>query len=93
MNSEMKMTHTLRILLSVFATVVVLGGGFLGWIYYSNGLTTKQGSTVKTAPAKKPNANQAEITAIQGEIQKSDDIDISDLDNTADLDKIDLSGI
>lgn len=93
MNKEVAMTHNLKILLAVLITVVVLGGGFIGWLYYTNSLTAKQNSAVRTAPAKKADANQTEMTAIQSEIQKSDDIDISDLDNTAELDKIDLSGI
>ena len=93
MNKEIQITHTLKILLAVLATVVVLGGGFIGWLYYSGMLGAKNQNTAGTVPAKRTDANQTEINNIQNEIQKSDDIDISDIDNTSELDKIDLSGI
>ncbi|MDO8507125.1 MAG: hypothetical protein Q7S53_00970 [bacterium] len=93
MNREIQMTHTLKMLLAVLTTVVILGGGVLGWVYYNDSLATKQASNTGTVSVKKASASQIELNTIQGEIQKSDDIDISDLDNTSDLDKIDLSGI
>lgn len=93
MNKEVKFTHTLKILLAILATVIVLGGGFLGWLYYVNSLSQKQSNIVKTAPTKQVDTVQAEADDIKNEIQKSDDIDISDLDNTSELDKIDISGL
>lgn len=94
MNKELQMTHMLKVLLAVLVTIIVLGGGFLGWIRYNNSLVAGRQTIANSAQVKKSvDANQTEVTAIQDEIQKSDDIDISDLDNTSELDKIDLSGI
>ena len=90
MNNE---RHTLKILIAVFMTVFILGGGFLGWLYYCNSLSLKQTAGISSIPARTADPTQAEINDIQSEIQKSDDIDISDIDNTSELDKIDLSGI
>jgi len=93
MNKEIEMTHTLKILLAVLMTTVFLSAGFIGWLYYSGVLGTKTAAVTTQTPVKRASTNQTELTNIQNEIQNADDIDINDLDNTSELDSIDLSGI
>lgn len=89
------MTNTLKVLIAVLVTVIVVGGGFLGWIYYGDTLVAGEKSTVNTnvIVTKKVDPIQEELNTIQSDMNVSDDLSIEEIDNTTELDKIDLSGI
>jgi hypothetical protein len=91
------MTKNLKILLIALFSIIVIGGlGALGWFLYDDYLAANEttdappSAITETKPA---DPDQDELDKIEKDIKTSDDLNISDLDNTTELDKTDLSGI
>jgi len=95
----MQMSKGMKALIAILLVEVILGGAFMGWVYFGVNLVDSD-KTAKTTQeqAQRQTADQseAELKAIEDDlnIDTENDKDLSDLDTLkSELSNINLSGI